>query len=929
MRVLLVSLLVSAGLISRAVAVAPQPVQTADGLPVVTEHRQGIERYETDPLAVRALDPTFDMFPDASLVDFSCLLDPPAGKSGWLEVGEYGRFFFEKKSGDPVRFWGVTVAASHVDVPKERIQTVVDVIARSGCNLLRLHELDNRGGEKYNLVRRNIISEDYPNNDVSTVFNPEYRDRVDWWIACAQERGLHVYLVVRGYRTFRAGDNVPAADQLDRSAKPYAFFDPRLVELQKRYAREWLIEHVNPYTGMPNGLNPAVSFLELENEDSLFFHSNWRDMIEPYRTLFVEMWNEWLTQKYGSTEGLRKAWTGPAGTVALLESEDLAAGTVELPMMALSSLEGVGSRTWEDPLKAPARTADGVRFAMDVQRRYFAALRDDLRAYGNRSVYTAVVNSHFLPDTFTVAEELDFVGENAYLDHPSFMPGEAWVGRSFFTNKNYITETGTWGLMPHMARYRWAGSPLVCREWALCWPNECRASGTLDIAAMSAMQDYNGLIHFAYYTWGNPDLITPFGPQSDPVRWGLFPYAALLFRPGTLKAPETGVALAVNDADLATWASWDRPWHRLAWTHRMANWNPDANLEEGAWDAQRLPVTAVCGRSGTGKYMGSNLVLFDARYAERSSVGEASQREGVLVQSGYNFPWIYQEGGFPVDAVKGEGFAPFLVDEEGSCGAFFDAKRNVVVLGDVDEDTAMRVTRVFADQWDAEKKDFSSVAEMKEEGVLRAADGQIVRDVENGLLTIATETVCAVTGELPTDRAIAAGAMEVRSVSPIGAVVAAALDGKALSASRLVAIKMVTVAQNRGQDLVKVDPEKYPNAPGTLALGNYGAVPVQTLGVASEEPTRVRVGGKTLVEAYVKNGTWEVVLDFEKREALVTCDTRNVQFVLGKDVFGLEDPTRVGITRYFYEYPPEGTGQTGWDFVYPGFSKYVRLEVKE
>jgi hypothetical protein len=250
------------------------------------------------------------------------------------------------------------------------------------------------------------------------------------------------------------------------------------------------------------------------------------------------------------------------------------------------------------------------------------------------------------------------------------------------------------------------------------------------------------------------------------------------------------------------------------------------------------------------------------------------------------------------------------------------------VLGDVDEETAMRVTRVFADQWDAREKDFSSVPE-EEADVLRAAGGQIIRDVENGLLTIATGTVCALTGELPMDREVTAGVMEVRSVSPIGAVVAAALDGKALSESRLVAIKMVTVAQNRGQDLVKVDPDKNPNAPGTLALGNYGAVPVQTLGEASEEPTRVRVGGETLVEAYVKNGTWEVVLDFDKREALVTCDTRNVRIVLGKEVFGGEDPAGVRITRYFYEYLPEETEQTGWDFVYPGFSKYVRLEVKE
>jgi hypothetical protein len=187
---------------------------------------------------------------------------------GWVEQRTDGRFYFEK-TGEPVRFWGVTVAASHVDIPKDRIALAVDVIARSGCNLLRLHELDNRGGEQYNLVRRNIIDESYPNNDRSSLFDPEYRDRVDYWIAQAQQKGLHVYLVVRGYRTFRAGDGIPAADQVDRSAKPYAFFHPRLIELQKEYAQDWLIDHVNPH-GHPKRLN-LPWLIEIENEDSLFF----------------------------------------------------------------------------------------------------------------------------------------------------------------------------------------------------------------------------------------------------------------------------------------------------------------------------------------------------------------------------------------------------------------------------------------------------------------------------------------------------------------------------------------------------------------------------------------------------------------------------------------------------------------------------------
>ena len=159
------------------------------GEPPITGLRRSIERYNKDSLAVRSMNPVFDEFPDSSLVDFSYLLDPPAGKFGFVKTGEDGHFHFEKNN-QRIRFWGVTVAAAHIDIPKERIRLAVDTIARSGCNLLRLHEIDNRGGEKYSLVRRNIIDEAWPNNDNSRHFDPEYRDRVDDGISCAKARGI-------------------------------------------------------------------------------------------------------------------------------------------------------------------------------------------------------------------------------------------------------------------------------------------------------------------------------------------------------------------------------------------------------------------------------------------------------------------------------------------------------------------------------------------------------------------------------------------------------------------------------------------------------------------------------------------------------------------------------------------------------------------
>ena len=676
----------------------------------ITDGRAGVERYKNDPLALRALNPMFGTFPDSSMVDFSFLLDPPAGKHGFVEVTEDGNFRIAK-TGERIRFWGVTVAANHVDVEKARIAEAVDVIARSGCNLLRLHELDNRGGEQYNLVRRNIIDEAYPNNNKSTVFDEEYRDRVDYWISCAQQKGMYVYLVVRGYRTFREGDGVPNADKLDRSAKPYAFFDPRLIELQKQYANEWLIQHVNPYTGVPNGLNPAVALIEVENEDSLFFgHVDWREFVEPYRANFKKMWNDWLIKEYKDTAGLRKAWTNDKGECALPGGESPEAGTVEVPLMSIKALKDIASIPWMDPLKSPARTRDGARFAAQLQRDYFVTLRDFLHAKGCRAPFTAVVHAGVVMDSWTATRELDFAGENAYLDHPSFSPGATWVGRAFYSNKNYIKETGLWSLGQHMARYSWEDVPLVCREWATCWPNDYRSSAAFDIASYSLLQDYDGLIHFAYYTWGNPDMIQAFGPQADPARWGLFGYAAYLFERGLIAPEARPVVIAYSNEDLAVWASYYSPFYKLAYSHRVVNRNLDDNPNMRAGKA-RPPMsppsppavtpllTISTGRDGTTAFTGGNLLLFDARYAERRQKPEALRKQGLIVHSGYDFPWIYAAPDFSPEEVRAAGFEPALnLSGRPRCLAFYDPKRINLVLAEVDEETAARAAGLFADK---------------------------------------------------------------------------------------------------------------------------------------------------------------------------------------------------------------------------------------
>jgi len=448
-------------------------------------------------------------------------------------------------------------------------------------------------------------------------------------------------------------------------------------------------------------------------------------------------------------------------------------------------------------------------------------------------------------------------------------------------------------------------------------------SSLLDIASNALLQDYDALIHFAYYTWGNPDLIASFGPQSDPPRWGLFGYAAQMFIRGELPSAPERIALAFNDDDLFTWASFYRPFHRLAWTHRIENWYTGWDRAAGV----KPPLLTVgSGRSGLGNYQGNNLLLFDAHYGARSQLPEAQRAQGVLARSGYDFPWTYTEGGFPLDAVQQAGHEPVFPDEEQSrCQGMFDEQRNTLVLSRVSEGRAASVAGNFA-RWLSQGKQEALEESLEQDSdTCTALDGRLVRDTQAGVLTIAGDRLCAVAGQLEPGKEYRAGALVVNPVSPIGAVVTASLDDRPLSRSRRFSVKMVTVAQNRGQMLTKVED---PGAPKPFVLEQGGAPPVQTLGKGSDTPTRVFLDGRTIVEAYLVNGTWEAVVDLDKHECLLFCDTPNVRFAVDREVFGEVEPDEVTITKYFYEYPPVDAGQSGWDFIYPGFAKYVRLNVK-
>lgn len=868
-----------------------------------------------DPLQLRPLNPAFDLYPDSSLANFAYLLDAPAGKHGFVQSRD-GHFYFE--NGQRARFWGVTITQEHIDIPKQRIDEVVDNLARAGCNMVRFHSLDNRAGLQYGFLRRTIVDDAPPNDKDTQHFDKEYRDRLDYWIARLKERGIYSFIVLRAFRSYRDGDQVANAELLPRGATPMAFFNPRLIQLQKQYARDLLIKHVNPYTKLPLGKDPAVALIEVFNEDSLFSRPGmWQNMIEPYRTEFHELWGSYLRNKYKTTPALRAAWTNAEGQCALADEESLEKNNVGLPdMNATEGFEQAQSEPYVSVLKSPARRREAVLFAIDVQDKYFHQMTEALTEMGVKVPSTGVVAGSSVPDTFSAAREFAFTAENMYQEHPIFEPGREWLPPFYYHNGNYLRENDPYTGMPFVTRYRWAGKPLAVREWATCWPNPYRAASIMEMASYGRFQDIDALIYFAYYTTGDFTKLDAFDLNNDPTRWGLFGYGARVFlgrdsvRPASRK-----VQIGYSLEDMGAYSSWMDALHSLSWVHAVENVLRTQDFQSQA----DLMITS--GRSHTPGYHGQRAIIFSpAEYVTAEQKARAIGSETLWAKSGY--PLAGQTSTtalrpFTREDIISSGLEPFPADTSAMQPGAFDPKRSNLILGRIAFDD------VPAFAYEATHKLYGTpmTSASLAAGQLLSDTGELVRSITSGTLTIDAPCVQVVQGEMTSATAMQtpSGLLRVLSQSPFAAVVAVSLDDKPLTASTHFSVKMVTVAENRKQQL---DPAKHPAMAGSFVMTTQGTYPIVTQQhPLSDRATTVWLNGRKLASVYLENGTWELVFDTQHRRIDVFCDLPNVRFELptptGNESYSLQP--------YYNETPPDKPYKVGNEFQYPGWAKYARL----
>ncbi len=137
-----------------------------------------------------------------------------------------------------------------------------------------------------------------------------------------------------------------------------------------------LLKHTNPFTKLPYAQEPALCFIELQNEDDIFFYTSEKafNACPTYKKLFIQRFSDWLKTKYATDDGLKKAWG------ASLKADE----TLEARNLGLQANPWFYSEEHLPQVTGPERQRllDTAAFLHDAQNKYYSRFVKAIREAG-------------------------------------------------------------------------------------------------------------------------------------------------------------------------------------------------------------------------------------------------------------------------------------------------------------------------------------------------------------------------------------------------------------------------------------------------------------------------------------------------------------------------------------------------------------------
>jgi hypothetical protein len=453
----------------------------------------------------------------------SFLLDAPAGKDGFIGIKD-GHLV--KPDGQRFRIWGVNLTGwskgSTMLPPTNAASAWAAELARYGISCVRFHFLDRTTRER----PQGLIDGDRTN---SLTLDPERLDRLDFFVAELKQRGIYSDLNLNVGRDYKAGDGVTNYDIIG-VAKGLTYFDDRLLELQRDYAKQ-LLTHYNPYTGSTYANEPAVAIVEIVNENSIleFWMRNWLrgelvstnqlrfqlDLPPAYEKVLTAKYNEWLAKTKSPEELVR------------LRAEAGVKNEATIPRLRREDFSGAS----KDRFYAEAS------FYTAMETGYFRDMEKYLKeTLGVKSLITGTADhTYWIPGSPLLRSTslLDIVDAHVYWQHPAI----------YGTRNTPMVNDPLRSAIVKLTRSAFAGRPFTVSEVNEPNPNDYAGEMIPLLAAYGAFQDWDGVFFYTFEPKisGWQKFVTdPFDITLDPVKMVQMEAGALLFlRPDVKPAAKT------------------------------------------------------------------------------------------------------------------------------------------------------------------------------------------------------------------------------------------------------------------------------------------------------------------------------------------------------------------------------------------------------
>lgn len=231
---------------------------------------------------------------------------PLSADTGWLSIRD-GEFV--DASGKPQRFVGAVLYFTACFPDSLTAIHVASRLRSLGFNAVAL-----RGIDISNWNDASILA----SGTASTALNPEQMRRLDWFFFQLKQHGIRVYLALHSRWTPRRDDGVARWDSIPAGGKVVLYTDPNFQQRHRQIVR-LLMEHINPYTGRAYKDDPFLTWVELSEENSLFYywqtnrlHRSGGFLSYHHSRQLDTLFNLFLRRKYGTDAGVRSAWFTPA-----------------------------------------------------------------------------------------------------------------------------------------------------------------------------------------------------------------------------------------------------------------------------------------------------------------------------------------------------------------------------------------------------------------------------------------------------------------------------------------------------------------------------------------------------------------------------------------------------------------------------------------